>query len=432
MCLKGRTTPLSITRATHDGLILMASGIIVLMIAVYLDAFEMLKAWVALHEVWELDEILFSIMVLSAGIGIFTFRRWMDLKKEIKNRMLVEERLRLAIRGGGLGIWDWNVKAGEVVFHSVMDANRGDSFREDLIPVPEIETRVHPDDYPAFLQRMDEATRKNELYSESECRVSAGDGTWRWVHIRGRVMDRTEDGRPVRVAGILRDITELKQAQDALTGANKKNTLLSSITRHDIINQICAISAYAHLLADDLPGAGQDGTYLRRILAATETIQDQISFMQDYQSMGARSPDYYRVSTVVQRAYQNASHGDIEIVISTGMLEVFADPMLEKVFFNLVDNSIRHGGGATRIRVSFHEVEGTGVLIYEDDGAGVPQSLKEKIFARGFGRNSGLGLFLVREILGITGMTIRETGTEGEGARFEILVQAGNFRMDRE
>ncbi|WP_298665879.1 sensor histidine kinase KdpD [uncultured Methanofollis sp.] len=432
MGLNGLTTPLKSSRTLHDGLILTASGVIILLIALYMDAFEMLASWAATYEAWELDEVLFTVLVISVGIGIFTFRRWTDLNREVRMRILAEERLKLAIQGGELGIWDWDMATGKVTVHSITDAWNGDTFREEMIPAAEIETRVHPEDSPVLLQRMGEVTSKNEPFYESECRVPGKDGTWRWVHIRGKVMSRGEGGRPVRVAGILRDITDAKLAQDALAEANKKSTLLSSITRHDVINQICVIAAYAHFLSDELPASGQQGEYLRRILTATGAIQDQIAFMQDYRSMGAGSPVYCCVSTVVERAYQNASPCDIGITISTGTLEVFADPMFEKVFFNLVDNTIRHGDGATRIQVSFHEEGGTGVIVYEDDGAGIPISQKEKIFDRGFGRNSGLGLFLVREILGITGMTIRETGTEGKGVRFEVLVPAGKYRTDQD
>jgi signal transduction histidine kinase len=70
------------------------------------------------------------------------------------------------------------------------------------------------------------------------------------------------------------------------------------------------------------------------------------------------------------------------------------------------------------------------VLYVEDDGSGIPASDKERIFQRGFGKHTGLGLFLVREILGITGITIRETGEPGKGAQFEITVPAGDCRFD--
>ena len=102
--------------------------------------------------------------------------------------------------------------------------------------------------------------------------------------------------------------------------------------------------------------------------------------------------------------------------------------MLEKVIYNLVENSVRHGQNLTSIRLTSHEEAGDLIIWYEDDGGGIVKEEKEKAFEKGFGKNTGLGLFLIREILSITGITITETGEPGVGVRFEIRVPAGRFR----
>jgi len=66
--------------------------------------------------------------------------------------------------------------------------------------------------------------------------------------------------------------------------------------------------------------------------------------------------------------------------------------------------------------------------VCEDDGTGIPPGEKEKIFERGYGKNTGMGLFLSREILAITGISITGNGEPGKGARFEIRVPPGKFR----
>ncbi len=104
--------------------------------------------------------------------------------------------------------------------------------------------------------------------------------------------------------------------------------------------------------------------------------------------------------------------------------------MLEKVFHNLFENAVRHGGYVTEISVTCREEDGGGnmVIAVEDDGVGVPADMKERIFKRGVGSNTGYGLYLIQEILGITGMSIRETGVEGKGACLEIIVPPGVWR----
>jgi signal transduction histidine kinase len=68
------------------------------------------------------------------------------------------------------------------------------------------------------------------------------------------------------------------------------------------------------------------------------------------------------------------------------------------------------------------------VLVFEDNGVGIPSSEKEMIFERGYGKNTGFGLFLIREILSITGLSIKENGIPGKGVRFEITVPQGVYR----
>jgi len=111
-------------------------------------------------------------------------------------------------------------------------------------------------------------------------------------------------------------------------------------------------------------------------------------------------------------------------------LEVFADPQITKVCYNLMNNAVRYGGKITTIRFSAKESGDDQVIVYEDDGDGVVAEDKEKIFDRGYGKkNTGPGLFLSREILAITGITIVENGTPGKGARFEITMPKGIYRF---
>ena len=154
-----------------------------------------------------------------------------------------------------------------------------------------------------------------------------------------------------------------------------------------------------------------------------------IQFTKEYESIGVNAPAWQDCRTVVDTAAKQAPLG--KIVVKNDLpvgTEVFADPLIVKVFYNLMDNAVRYGGKITTIRFFIDKREGDQIIVCEDDGDGVVAEEKEKIFERGFGKNTGLGLALAREILDITGITIRETGEPGKGARFEMTVPKGAWR----
>jgi len=164
--------------------------------------------------------------------------------------------------------------------------------------------------------------------------------------------------------------------------------------------------------------------------AAIETIRSQIEFTRDYQDLGVRAPQWFSVEPLVTAAARALRQNRIRIVTDLNKTSVYADPLLSMVFYNLLENTVRHGKTVTTVRVTAVPDGGGARITWEDDGIGIPAAHKERIFERGFGSHTGLGLFLVREILSITGMGIRETGTPGRGARFEILVPEGCARFE--
>jgi len=153
-------------------------------------------------------------------------------------------------------------------------------------------------------------------------------------------------------------------------------------------------------------------------------------FTRDYQNMGEKPPKWQMVRLAFLFGLSHISIGDIRHSLETENLECFADPLLEKAFQGLLENSVEHGGHVSLIRV-WHTVIPDGVtLVFEDDGVGIPHEKKERIFLRGEGTCASVrGLFFVREILDITGITITESGEPGKGARFEMTIPKGAWRM---
>ncbi len=227
----------------------------------------------------------------------------------------------------------------------------------------------------------------------------------------------------------IHDNSEIRKAHDAAQKANNKLNILSSITRHDILNRVMIASLYS----DEIKESVSDPTilkYLNTILQASADIEHLISFTKEYQDLGTSAPAWQQVQSVFRQSSILNLAKDIRIESDLGRLEIYADLMLEKVLYNLVENSVRHGLNLTTIRIAYVIFDNDCILTYEDDGGGVPEDDKVKIFERGFGKNTGMGLFLIREILSITGIDIHETGIYGTGVRFEIRIPSGKWRLE--
>ncbi|MCK9590794.1 MAG: PAS domain S-box protein [Methanoregula sp.] len=286
------------------------------------------------------------------------------------------------------------------------------------------ETMVHPDDLTLCREFVKQTLMSGEKKSGIEYRVRHKNGGWQWLTTTASPL-RNAEGTIVSFMGISRDISDRKRAEDALRQANRQLSLLSGITRHDILNNISVILGFLKITGKKFPDPVL-GEFLKKMESATTTIRSQIEFTRIYQDLGTHEPQWIDLDPVMPRSHVPETiilNADVRCVV------VFADPMLEKVFFNLLDNSFRHGQKVTEIRVSYHQSGDDLVVTWEDNGIGIAENEKERIFERGFGKNTGLGMFLVREILSITGLTIRETGEPGKGARFEMKVPAGAFRV---
>jgi PAS domain S-box-containing protein len=355
-----------------------------------------------------------------------------------------EEQLVLAIEGSGAVFWDWHVQTGKTAFNERWAEIAGYT-RAELSPVS-IGTSInlcHPDD----LQQSDELLKRHfsklsPMY-ECEVRIHHKDGHWIWVLDRRKVIKWDSNGLPIRMTGTHQDISErkelekemeyytqeLQQFSASLAAAHKKISLLSSITRHDINNQLTVIGGYMDMLECKEHDPALD-EYFRTVSIAAQRIAAMIQFTSEDEEIGVTAPVWQDCSTVVDTAAREASLGKVMVKndLPAGA-EVFADPLIVKVFYNLMDNAARYGGKITTIRFSVDEAGDDYLIVSEDGGDGIIAGEKEKTLERGFGKNTGLGLALAREILSITGITIRETVEPGKGARFEMVVPKGEYRL---
>jgi PAS domain S-box-containing protein len=228
--------------------------------------------------------------------------------------------------------------------------------------------------------------------------------------------------------GLKAEILERKRFEATLKLANSKLNTLSAVTQQDISDQISEIVRYLSR-AEEMVTDPTLLEQLRKIEQSTQKIQKQIRFARDYQDIGLNPPQWQGVDSTIRRATAELDLTGVKIEKDVDNLEIFADVLLEKVFFNIVDNALRHGQKETQILISTRQTPHGLTIFCQDNGVGVAAGVKEGIFKCDYFRNKGYGLFLATEILGMTGLSISETGEPGSGARIEIRVPQGSYRF---
>jgi signal transduction histidine kinase len=229
--------------------------------------------------------------------------------------------------------------------------------------------------------------------------------------------------------GVSLDITDRIVAEETIQNATKKLNMLNKITRHDMINKMMVLSGYLEVVDHDLPASSPLRKQFEQVKAAAEAVNRLILFSRNYQTLGVNPAKWHNLRQVVERSVTAVHPQDVNLALAIDSVEIFADPLIEKVFENLVDNSIRHGRRVTDIRINFDATNGNGIIVYEDNGVGISRTAREKLFVPGVGKKAGFGLYLSKEILDYTGITFKETGEEEKGARFEIIVPKTMYRL---
>ena len=252
------------------------------------------------------------------------------------------------------------------------------------------------------------------------------------IHAILVIEDVTDLFRQVTAYRKMRDIAkqelaDRKEAEEALRIANTKLSLFSDITLLDIKNQLAISMGFVSLIDKVRDNQVAISSTTSRIKDELANIEKSIELMREYEKLGMQPPRWYAMEEVLMHSSLLAQFFKTDADPSIAGLEIFSAPLFEHVLANLLENAQEHGKTVTRLKISFRIDHESGILSLEDDGNGVPSDRKKAIFMKGYGKKTRLGLYVSREILAMTGITIEETGEEGKGARFEIRIPEGGY-----
>ncbi len=341
-----------------------------------------------------------------------------ELEEELE---IYKERLESAMESGNLAWWEMELPSGEVRFNDRKAEMLGYS-PEKFDNYTDFTDLLHPEDHDRAMKAMrDHLEGRSERY-EVEYRIEKKDGDYKWFRDVGAITEEEDDYQ--KVTGVVIDIDERKEIEN-------REEFLHSLLRHDVRNKLQVIQGYLDLLAD-FDFSEDVEKYISLAMEGTEEggeIIEKVRTLREAQQEEVREVVIDSVINDVVKGIEDlAKEEGMEIVFDNHNEEVkgMGGSLLNRVFSNIIENSIQHSDG-NEIRIHLNVVDDEVRCIIEDDGRGIPDEKKDKVFDKGYttdeGRGSGLGMFLTKTLLETYGGDIEVKDSELGGARFDVTLK---------
>jgi PAS domain S-box-containing protein len=239
------------------------------------------------------------------------------------------------------------------------------------------------------------------------------------------------EDRLIGNVALYKDISELKSAEAAvketmekLAAMNEKLQVVGKLIRHDVRNKLSVVTGNVFLVKKRLADHPEVFEYLDDVDAACRQIVKIFDFARNYEMLGDEELKYVDVAETFEKAVsQFSDFGGARVLNECHGLEVLSDSLLARLFYNLIENSLKYGERVSQIRVHYEKAVPEQLrLIYEDDGVGISAAERPNLFKEGHGRGTGYGLYLIKKMIQVYGWTIQETGQPGKGAEFAITI----------
>jgi PAS domain S-box-containing protein len=304
------------------------------------------------------------------------------------------------------------------LFGYPLDEIKGKHINDVIVPKDKMEEAVV----------FDERASKGEIYHEDTVRKRK-DGSL--VPVAFSAAPIIVENQVIGHIAVYKDISQLKKTEEELrqtleklAKTNEKLRVIGGLTRHDARNKLGVITGNAYLAGKKLGGNDEVLNNLKEMEVAVGQIVRIFDFAKTYEMLGIEELRYIDAEKMVNEAVSLFSDlKGVRVINNCRGLTVLADSLLRQLFYNLVDNSLKYGEKIKTITMFYEEIDKDKLkLVYEDDGVGIAEAEKKKLFQEGYGRGTGYGLYLIRKMCEGYGWNIQETGKMGEGAQFTITI----------
>jgi PAS domain S-box-containing protein len=282
-----------------------------------------------------------------------------------------------------------------------------------------INARIVPKTMSEEAESLDKNSKKGYVYHNSIRQKKNGDLVPVAISAAPIIIGEKLTGH----VALYKDISKLKEAEKAQRDTLEKLRVVGGLTRHDVRNKLSAIVGNIYLMRRKLPKGRETEEHLLDMESTIDQVGEILDFARNYEKLGVEELTNINVEKCIKEAltlFEDLNGVRVQCKCS---VTVVADSLLRQLFYNLIDNSLKHGKRVDKIEIYCKKTDGGDILlVYEDNGVGIPLEEKINVFKEGYGKGTGYGLHLIRKMCEVYGWTIRETGTARQGARFEITI----------
>lgn len=355
------------------------------------------------------------------------------------------ERLNLALQASGDAWWHWNLATDEHEWSSQSSTMLG--YAEDELEPSYFtwEKLVHPEDLPWVVEKLNAYLEDATTSYAFDYRMRTKSGEWKWIANLGKVVERDEQGQPLRMAGMNHDISDRKRAEQELQQLNtqllRSNQELSQfayVASHDLQEPLRKIRNFTELLAQRYQGELDEAgdRYIRYITDGAVRMQELISDLLSYSRVGRTALNIQSINleTTLQEVKSDLEIAikDKKAVITAGTLPtVSADPtQMKQLLQNLISNAVKYcQDDVPIVRIWATQTDGTWTISVKDNGIGIDPQFSERIFVifqrlhnKSTYSGTGIGLAICKKIVECYGGQIWVESQEGRGSTFSFTL----------
>jgi PAS domain S-box-containing protein len=352
------------------------------------------------------------------------------------------------MQSSAISIWEWDARRGTIYLDAALGQMTGEEPRERYLTLEELAPMVHPDELEAVRQAQADCIKGLRPLYRIEHRLKMAGGDWVWVLSRGRVVERTSDGRALRMTGTNVDITQRKRAEVELLTALQREKELSemkskfvSIASHELRTPLATILSSAELLEHYSENLSAEDR-LKMLHGIQASVKRMNGMIEDVLIIGKAEagalqfePGPVDLSELCHKVVEELRGGvakrhtiRFERQFDRSSLNL-DEKLLRHILTNLLSNAVKYSPPGSTVSLLLAERERHAVIEVTDQGIGIPIEDQTRLFESfhrasnvGNRQGTGLGLVIVKKAVELHGGSIDIDSKVDAGTRISVRL----------